>query len=92
MSDHSQIITWIEINNPIPEPKNINNPITKHELPIQFIWSENSKNKFKNGLESNEIKQKLNNFLNTDFTNEPNGASKCATELENIITLASKNH
>ena len=90
LSDHSQITTWIEINNPIPPPENITNSIPIHKLPFQFVWSDNSKNEFKKAFESNDIQQKYKNFLNTDFTNEPNGASKCATELENIITLASK--
>ena len=47
------------------------------ELPLQFIWYENSKSIFRQTLKSPEIQQKLYEFTNSDFTNDLNGINKC---------------
>jgi hypothetical protein len=60
------------------------------ELPLQFIWCENSKSIFRQTLKSAEIQQKLYEFTNSDFTNDLNGVNKCVSEFQNILIDTSK--
>ncbi|CAB4003556.1 Hypothetical predicted protein [Paramuricea clavata] len=60
------------------------------ELPLQFVWCENSKSIFRQTLKSAEIQQKLYEFTKSDFTNDLNGVNKCVSELQNILLDTSK--
>jgi hypothetical protein len=93
LSDHSQIITWLDINKSLPEnetnpPKPEQIPLLR--LPLQFDWSENSKTNFRQTLKSTEIQKKFDNFIQTTFTNDEKGVNDCATEFQNILTDAAK--
>ncbi|CAB4039224.1 Hypothetical predicted protein, partial [Paramuricea clavata] len=41
-------------------------------------------------LRSQEMQKKLNEFMNSDFTNDLNGANQCVTEFQNILLETSK--
>jgi hypothetical protein len=43
------------------------------KLPNQYIWDNHSKNNFGESLRSQEMQKKLNEFMNSDFTNDLNG-------------------
>ena len=36
------------------------------------------------------MQRKLNEFMNSDFTNELNGTNQCVTEIQNILLETSK--
>ncbi len=93
LSDHSQIIAWVDINENLPEcetnlPKPERTPL--HKLPLQFDWSENSKINFRQTLKSHEIQRKLDSFSQSTFTNDEKGVNDCVTEFQNILTDAAK--
>ncbi len=53
LTDHSQIVTWDNIHKNLPESEtNSSKPeqTPLHKLPLQFDWSENSKNNFRQTL------------------------------------------
>jgi hypothetical protein len=50
LSDHSQIITWIDIKKYIAEPNVEPCNIQMTKLPKQFIWDKQSKNNFRQTL------------------------------------------
>jgi hypothetical protein len=77
LSDHSQITTWIDIGLHTNDLSDINQcQLPMSELPLQFIWYENSKSIFRPTLKSPETQQKLYEFTNSDFTNDLNGINK----------------
>jgi hypothetical protein len=41
-------------------------------------------------LKSSEIQEKLNQLINSNFSNDINGVNSCANEFQNIIIEASK--
>ena len=93
LSDHSQIIAWVDINKNLPEretnlPKPEWTPL--HKLPLQFDWSENSKINFRQTLKSPEIQRKLDNFIQSTFIDDEKGVNDCATEFQNVLTDAAK--
>jgi hypothetical protein len=93
LSDHSQIIAWVDINKSLPEsgtnvPKPEQTPL--HKLPPQFEWSESSKINFRQTLKSTEIQRKLDNFIQSTFTDDEKGVNNCVTEFQNILTDAAK--
>ena len=60
------------------------------KLPNQYIWDNHSKNNFRESLRSQEMQRKLNEFMNSDFTNDLNGTNQCVTEFQNILLETSK--
>jgi hypothetical protein len=60
------------------------------KLPKQFIWDKQSKNNFRQTLKSPEIQQKINNFINSDFTNDTHGINDCVSQFQNILLETSK--
>ena len=69
LSDHSQIIAWVNIfNNKVdPTISNQSQP-NIHKLPNQFIWSNETKESFKKSLKSPNIQIKYDEFLNSTYT------------------------
>ena len=62
LSDHSQIVAWLDIC--IKSDSNENNQThkPKYNLPPQFIWEENSKHFLRQTLKSPEFQVKLKRF------------------------------
>ncbi len=92
LSDHSQIITWLDTHETsLPENNDDAHlqPQLK-KLPFQYIWNDISKNHFIKELKSNETQQKLTKFLNTDFPDNKEGTNQCLSEFQNIIFQVSK--
>jgi hypothetical protein len=90
LSDHSQVITWINLHQ---TTNTINNtplqpPISK--LPLQYILNNESNENFKKALKSDELQEKLSTFLENDFSSDREGINKCINEFQNIINLPSK--
>ena len=88
LSDHSQIKAWFSI------PKNPNSTESENpelsplkELPQQFIWSKTSSVLFKNELNSQNIQDLVNEFLNEEFEKTDRGINAA----ENILYSAAKN-
>ena len=91
LSDHSQIIAWLDIQIEKNEPNHQNNTKTNLiRLPLQYIWSHNSKELFTKELKSKEIKTKLEQFLDNDFPDNKDGTNQCVNQFQNIILEASK--
>jgi hypothetical protein len=90
LSDHSQIITWIDIKKYIDEPSVEPCNIQMTKLPKQFIWDKQSKNNFRQTLKSPEIRQKRSNFINSYFNNDTHGISDCVSQFQNIVLETSK--
>ena len=93
LSDHSQIITWIDIDTNLTENENYTSDsetIPLHNLPLQFEWSENSKNHFRQTLKSPEIQRKLDQFLKRNFDNEKKGVDESVHEFQNILMDTAK--
>ena len=93
LSDHSQIITWIDIDTNLTENENYTSSseiIPLHNLPLQFEWSENSKNHFRQTLKSPEIQRKLDYFLKRNFDNEKKGVDESVHEFQNILMDTAK--
>ena len=59
----------------------------KHKK-TQFIWEENSKHFLRQMLKSNEFQHKLNSFLNSNFTEDPDGIDKCVSEFKDMVINA----
>ena len=77
LSDHSQVVAWFDLQ-PVSNPKtNIDSTCTEQpkleQLPSQYTWDKDSKAAFTQELKSNKIQNKLNNFLNNDFSDEKDG-------------------
>ncbi len=92
LSDHSQIITWLDTHETsLPENNGDAHlqPQLK-KLPLQYIWNDISKNHFIKELKSNETQQKLTKFFNTDFPDNKEGTNQCLSEFQNIISQVSK--
>ena len=73
-SDHSQLISWIKVSNPSIQPST---SVYKQELtnlPTQYKWSHDSKNKFIMVLQSPEVKRIISYFenLNLELFNDVN--------------------
>ena len=66
ISDHSSIITSININTTIGEPESPieNNPMSR--LPMQFLWENDSAPKFKDVLRSPDLQMLIRDYLDDD--------------------------
>ena len=65
LSNHCQLSAMINVNIKIAD-RNISNLI---QLPSQYIWNDNSAQLFQDALSSTEIKQKIIQFNECDFSN-----------------------
>jgi hypothetical protein len=59
-------------------------------LPLQYIWTNESKDLFVKELQTDEAKQKLNEFLSNSFSGSKNDVEKCVDEFQNILLHTSK--
>ena len=59
LSDHSQIVTWINTHKIVEATKDNPSQPSLEKLPRQYIWTADSKETFIKQLKSNEIQRKL---------------------------------
>ena len=90
LSDHSQIVTWIDIDQIADKPDTSSCNIELTKLPNQFTWDDYSKKKFRQTLKSTEIQKKIDEFVNLDFTNDQNGVNECVQKFQNILLETSR--
>ena len=90
LSDHSQIISWFNIQTISNTEEQIHQEPPLHKLPLQFDWCDNSKTNFKKALRSPETQNKINEFLNKNFSYDINGVNECIIDFQNIFIDASK--
>ena len=66
ISDHSSIITSININATIDEPESSieNNPLSRP--PMQFLWENDSASKFKDVWRSPDLQMLIRDYLDDD--------------------------
>ena len=67
LSDHSPIITWLKVNRHLDNDSSneaiINDSLTP--LPKQFFWENDSSQKFRATLQSEDIQRMIHDFMNT---------------------------
>ena len=88
LSDHSPIMTWLNINtvNTHSAATNINDTLTR--LPKQFIWENDSSQKFRAALQSNDLQNLIHDFLIDERPDKD--INTTLDEIENILTTAAK--
>ena len=90
LSDHSQLIAWIDIYQPTLNTSNVGEQTPLHKLPLKFEWSNNATDIFRQKLKSTEIQEKLNNFTQSTFSNDQDGINECMMQFQDIFIDASK--
>ena len=88
-SDHSSIITWININTDLPEinsPRENGNQLSP--LPMQFLWEKDSAPKFRQILRTAEFQMLIQEFLDDDTPIQNVNAT--LGKVENILIAAAK--
>ena len=72
LSDHSPIITWLKVNwhldNVSSNETIINDSLTP--LPKQFFWENDSSQKFRDALQSEDIQRMIHDFMNATTIRE----------------------
>ena len=88
LSDHSPIVTWININTNISETTSTheNNPLSR--LPMQFLWENDSATKFKDILRSPELQMLIRDYYEDDIPNEE--VNDLAWKSRKHVNLAAK--
>jgi hypothetical protein len=87
-SDHSQLVGWFKINKTtIKSPTN--NSQELFNLPKQFKWSQESKQKFTTALQSSESKEMISDFENTDLETLKD-VDMAVNELVKILDFAAR--
>ena len=89
LSDHSSIITWLNINTNISElePSHESNRLSR--LPIQFLWEKDSAPKFKDILRSADLQTLVREYIDDDTPIQD--VNTTLEKVENIIIIAAKN-
>ena len=93
LSDHSQLVGWLEprVGNSLqsnPNEQLSSNNLTK--LPPQFIWEKDLNLKFSSSLKSQNIQMLIADFLNRDFTETKEGLKESVNRAEQIFLEAAK--
>ena len=70
MSDHSPITTWLNINKKTNNNHTILERDTLTRLPEQFLWENDSAQKFKDTLRSPRIQTLIRDYIAGDTFNE----------------------
>ena len=88
LSDHSSIITWLNINTNISElePSHESNRLSR--LPIQFLWEKDSAPKFKDILRSADLQILIRKYIDDDTTIQD--VNTTLEKVENILIKAAK--
>ena len=88
LSDHSSIITWLNININISElePSHDSNQLSR--LPIQFLWEKDSAPKFKDILRSADLQIPIREYIDDDTPIQD--VNITLEKVENILIIAAK--
>ena len=87
-SDHSQLVGWIRIPN--RPTSSLTSQQELFSLPRQFIWSQESRDKFITALQSPESQQTISDFENLDLESF-NDVNIAVAKFVNILESAAKN-
>lgn len=66
------------------------NEYITNEIPLGYIWTDESPFLFQNALESPDVKEKIDNFLKTDKYDTQKSVNDAAVELSDILLLAAE--
>ena len=84
-SDHSQITCWFRISQTVLSPVNSKPQIKTHNLPKQFIWEQNSNEKFLNTILLDEFQSRLLLFEKSNFIPDSNGIDIATGRFSSIL-------
>ena len=90
LSDHSQVITWVNLHKTTNSHNIIPPQPSLTKLPLKYIWTDDSSETFRKALKSDELQRQLNTFLDNNFSSDKESTNKCVNEFQNIINIASK--
>ena len=91
LSDHSPIITWLNINSESSSPAALSKNDHLTRLPKQFFWENDSLSKFKDVLRSPALQSLIQEFINDDTPiNDMNDVNTSLEKVENILTTTAK--
>ena len=88
LSDHSPITTWLNINKKTSYNHTILEGDTLTRLPKQFLWENDSAQKFKDALRSPRIQTLIRDYIAGDTFNENTELS--LEKVENILITTAK--
>ena len=88
LSDHSPIVTWLNINTNISNRDAIPANDTLTSLPKQFCWEHDSTQKFKDALRSPSTQTLIREFLNDNES--PANVNISLKKVENIFIATAK--
>ena len=88
LSDHSQLIGWLNISRPV-KIACLNNTELQ-SLQLQFLWKEDSNIKFSDALDSPEVSYLINQFNIRDFQYTFDDVNEAVLEFNHIIESAAK--
>ena len=89
LSDHSQIITWLNIKSTLSFHKgNELDFSTLKKLPTQFIWDKDSANLFNQALISSRTQTLIADFINCEFPVTEKGIDEAVESFESILHSA----
>ena len=84
-SGHSQITCWFRISQTVLSPVNSKPQIKTHNLPKQFIWEQNSNEKFLNAILLDEFQSRLLLFEKSNFIPDSNGIDIATSRFSSIL-------
>ena len=84
-SDHSQITCWIRIPQSIFSSDNCKPQVKTHNLPKQFIWEKNSKEKFLDTILLDEFQSRLLLFEKSTFVPDSDGIDIATNQFSSIL-------
>ena len=89
LTDHSQIITWLNIKSTLSFHKgNELDLSTLKKLPTQFIWVKDSANLFNQALISSRTQTLIVDFINCEFPVTEKGIDEAVESFESILHSA----
>ena len=87
LSDHSQVITWVNLHKTTNSHNIIPPQPSLTKLPLKYIWTDDSSETFRKALKSDELQRQLNTFLDNNFSSDKESTNKCVNEFQNITGL-----
>ena len=88
LSDHSSIITWLNINTNISELEPSHESTRLSRLPIQFLWEKDSAPKFKDILRSADLQTLIREYIDNDTPIQD--VNSTLEKVESILIIAAK--
>jgi len=85
LSDHSSIITWLNIFSEL-EPSHESNRLSR--LPIQFLWEKDSAPKFKDIIRSADLQTLIREYIDNDTPIQD--VNSTLEKVESILIIAAK--